>query len=99
MINYFTSGVAIAIVLGALHVLGTPVHAVANASHVKGDRLDTQAIEESCGDWPYYHHACLHDLTNTSHARRRARIMARTNQRQKSFLALFDSRNWKRWRD
>jgi len=88
VIKYFTSGIAIAIVLGTLHAVGTQADVLANASHLKGDRLDTRAIEEPCGDWPYYHHACLRDLTNTSHVRRRARIMARTNHRQKSFLAL-----------
>ena len=88
MIKFLTTGIAIAGLLGALHVLGAPVDVLASASHLKGDRLDTPAIEESCGDWPYYHHACLRDLTNTSHARRRARIVARTNHRQKSFLAL-----------
>jgi hypothetical protein len=88
VIKFLTTGIAIAGLLGAPHVLGAPVDVLAGASHVKGDRLDTPAIEESCGDWPYYHHACLRDLTNTSHARRRARIMARTNHRQKSFLAL-----------
>ena len=72
MIKFLTSGIAIAGLLGALHVLGTPVNVLASASHLKGDRLDTPAIEESCGDWPYYHHACLRDLANTSHARRRA---------------------------
>jgi hypothetical protein len=88
VIKFLTSGIAIAGLLGALHVLGTPVNVLASASHVKGDRLDRPAIEESCGDWPYYHHACLRDLTNTGHVRRRARIMARTNHRQKSFLAV-----------
>ena len=88
MIKFLTSGIAIAIVLGALHAVGTQADVLASASHLKGDRLDTRAIEGSCGDWPYYHHACLRDLTSTSHARRRARIMARTNHRQKSFLAL-----------
>ena len=88
MIKYFTSGIAIAIVLGPLHAAGTQPDVLANAPYLKGDRLGTRAIEESCGDWPYYHHACLRDLTSTSHARRRARIMARTNHRQKSFLAL-----------
>ena len=29
-----------------------------SASHVKGDRLDTRAIEESCDDWPYITPAC-----------------------------------------
>jgi hypothetical protein len=88
VIKFLTSGIAITGLLGALHVLGTPLNVLASASHAKGDRLDAPAIEESCGDWPYYHHACLRDLTNTSHARRTARIMARTNHRQKSFLAL-----------
>jgi hypothetical protein len=86
VIKFLTSGIAIAIVLGALHAVGTQADVLASASHPKGDRLDTRAIEESCGDWPYYHHACLRDAT-TSHARRRARIMARANHRQKSFLA------------
>ena len=88
VIKFLTSGIAIAGVLGALHVVGTHADILAGASRGKGDRLDNRAIEEPCGDWPYYHHACLRDLTNTSHARRRARIMARTNHRQKSFLAL-----------
>jgi hypothetical protein len=88
VIKFLTSGIAIAGLLGALHAVGTQADVLANASHPKGDRLDRPAIEESCGDWPYYHHACLRDLTNTGHARRRARIMARTNHRQKSFLAV-----------
>jgi hypothetical protein len=100
VIKFLTSGIAIAGVLGALHVVGTHADVLAGASVGKGDRLDNRAIEESCGDWPYYHHACPRDLTDTSRARRKARIMARTYHRQTSFLAfLRDSRNSEGRRD
>jgi hypothetical protein len=87
VIKFLTSGIAIAGVLGALHVVGTHADVLADASHSKGDRLDNRRIEESCGDWPYYHQACPRDLTNTSRTRRKARIILRTNHRQTSFLA------------
>jgi hypothetical protein len=87
VIKFLTSGIAIAGVLGVLHVVGTQADVLAGASHAKGDRLDSRPIEAACGDWPYYHHVCLRDLTNTSRARRKARIISRTNHRRTSFLA------------
>jgi hypothetical protein len=72
VIKFLTSGIAIAGVLGVLHVVGTQADVLAGASHAKGDRLDSRPIEAACGDWPYYHHVCLRDLTNTSRARRKA---------------------------
>lgn len=86
MIKFLTSGIAIAGLLGALHVVGTQADVLAGASHAKGDRLDTRPIEATCGDWPYYHHACPRDLTNTNHPRRKVRIISQTNHRKMSFL-------------
>lgn len=85
MIKFLTSGIAIAGLLGALHVAGTQADALAGASQPKGDRLDR--LEASCGEWPYYHHVCPRDSRNTHGSRRKIRIIAQTNHRKTSFLA------------
>ena len=87
MIKFLTSGIAIAGLLGALHVVGTQADVLAGTSHAKGDRLDSQRVEASCGDWPYYHQACPRDLTNKNRARRKVRIISQTNHPKTSFLA------------
>jgi hypothetical protein len=87
VIRFLTSGIAIAGLLGALHVVGTQADVLASASHPKGDRLDGRPIEASCGDWPYYHRACPRNLTNMNRPRRKVRIISQTNHRQTSFLA------------
>jgi hypothetical protein len=69
VIKFLTSGIAIAGLLGALHIVGTQADILAAASHAKGDRLDSRPIEASCGDWPYYHRACLRDGIGSSDIR------------------------------
>jgi hypothetical protein len=76
VIKFLTSGVAIAGLLGALHVVGTQAYVLSGASHPKGDRLDRFPIEASCGDWPYYHHACPRDLKDANRHRRKVRIIS-----------------------
>jgi hypothetical protein len=89
VIKFLTAGIAIAGLCGALQVVGTQADVLAGASKIgaKGDRLDLQPIQASCGDWPYYHHTCLRDLTNKNNPRRRVRIISQTNHRRTSFVA------------
>ena len=87
MIKFLATGIAIAGVLAALLVGGTHAGVLAVTSQPKGDRLDTRVIEEACGDWPYYHHSCRPDPTNTSRTRRNARILSSTHHRHTSLLA------------
>jgi hypothetical protein len=86
VIKVLTTGITIAgLFLAALHVVGTRADVLVGGSHAKGDRLDSRPVEDLCGDWPYYHHACLRDLTNNAHAGRKRRIVSRTIHR-KTFL-------------
>lgn len=87
MIKFLISGIAITGLLGALLVGGTQADVLAGAAHAKGDRLDRQPIEASCGDWPYYHHVCQRDLINKNRPWRKNRITSQTNHRKISFLA------------
>jgi hypothetical protein len=89
VIKILTGGIAIAGLWGALHVVGTQTDVLASASQItaKGDRLDLQPIRAACGDWPYYHQACLSDLTNKNSPRRKIRIISQANHRRTSFLA------------
>jgi hypothetical protein len=91
VIKFLTSGIAIAGLLGALHVVGTQADVLSGASHPKGDRLDRFPIEASCGDWPYYHHACPRDLKDANRHRRKVRIISQTNHRKTSLLAFLRS--------
>jgi hypothetical protein len=84
VIKLLTSGIAIAGLLGALHVVGTQADVLAAGSHPKGDRLDSRPIDASCGDWPYHHYAC--DLKNANRHRRKVRIVSHANYRGTSFL-------------
>jgi hypothetical protein len=85
VIKLLTSGLVIAGLLAALQVVGTHANVLMNAPHSKGDRLDSRSTEASCGDWPYYHHACPGGLANTNLAKRKRQITARTNHRLTSF--------------
>jgi hypothetical protein len=90
MIKFLTVGIAVAVVSGiALDVLGTGTEVMASSSQVigKGDRLDTPSIETVCGEWPFYHHVCQHDLKKSERVRK-LRITSRTSQRQRTFLTL-----------
>jgi len=90
MIKFLTAGIAAVIALGiALDVLGTGTAVMASASQIigKGDRLDTQSNEPLCGPWPFYHHACPHDLKKSERARK-VRVMSQTSQRHRPFLTL-----------
>jgi hypothetical protein len=85
--RFLIFGIAIAGVLTALHVVGTHAGVLADASLGKGDRLDNRRIEESCGDWPYYHQACPRDLKSKDRSSRKGRIISQTNHRKPSFFA------------
>ena len=87
VIKFLTSGIAIAGILSALHAVGTQADVLANASHPKGDRLNSRPIDESCGDWPYYHYVCPRDLKSKDRSWRKVRINSQTNHRKTSFLA------------
>jgi hypothetical protein len=89
VIKILTAGIAIAGLCGAPHFVGTQADVLADGSQIaaKGDRLDVQPIRASCGDWPYYHHTCLSDLTNQNSPRRKIRIISQANHRRTSFLA------------
>lgn len=90
MIKFLTAGIAAAIALGiALDVLGTETEVMASSSQVigKGDRLDSRSDEALCGQWPFYHHACQHDLKKSEPARK-VRVMSHVSQRHRTFLSL-----------
>jgi hypothetical protein len=89
VIKFLTAAIAIAGLCGALQVVATQADVLAGASKIgaKGDRLDLQPIQASCGDWPFYHQACPSDLTNKKSARRKIRIISQANRRRKSFIA------------
>jgi hypothetical protein len=86
VIKVLTTGITIAgLFWGALHVVGTQADVLVGGSEAKGDRLGSRPVEDLCGDWPYYHHACAHDLTNNDRPRRKRHIVSRTIHR-KTFL-------------
>jgi len=85
MIKFLTASIVAVILLGlALYVFGTETEVMASSSQLgqKGDRLD----DISCGDWPYYHHACLHDLKKSDRRTRKVRVVSLTNHRHPTFL-------------
>lgn len=89
MIKFLTAGIAATILLGVLlNVLGTESEVRASSSQVatKGDRLDKQPNEPLCGDWPFYHHACLRDLKNSDGHARKVRVKSQANRRHPTFL-------------
>jgi len=91
MTKFLTAGIAATIVLAiACFVLGTGAEVMASSSQVasKGDRLDNRFNDTLCGDWPFYHHACPHDLKNSDRRARTARVISRTNHRHQTFLTL-----------
>jgi hypothetical protein len=91
MIKFLTASIAVAFVLGiAFDVFGTGTEVMANSSQVagKGDRLDNSSTETVCGEWPFYHHTCSHDLKKSDGRARKLRIMSRTSQRHRTFLTL-----------
>jgi hypothetical protein len=82
------SFVAAAFLCAALYVLGTETEVMASASLTdqKADRLDIQANEISCGEWPYYHHSCLRDLKKPDGRARKVRVISAANHRRPTFL-------------
>ncbi len=94
MIKLLSASIAATTLLAvALYVLGTETELMARTSQVaaKGDRLDNQPMETMCGDWPYYHHACLHDPRNSDGRARKVRIASRTKHRHPTFLSLLSN--------
>ena len=89
MIKFLTASFVAATFLGiAIYVLGTETEVMASASQVgqKGDRLDNRSNEISCGDWPYYHQACLRDLKKSDGRARKVRVISLTDHRRPTFL-------------
>ena len=92
MIKFLTASIASAVLLGAaLLVVGTQTDVMANGPEpiAKADRLDHGLVEDACGDWPYYHHACLRDLTNNDGRLRKVRIIRQTDRRRSTTLSSF----------
>jgi hypothetical protein len=88
MIKFLPAGIAATMILGiALNVLGTRNEVMASVSQVtgKGDRLDDRS-ESLCGRWPFYHHACQHDLKNSGERARKVRVLSQKGQRHRTFL-------------
>jgi hypothetical protein len=91
MIKFLTGSIAATILLGfVLNVLGTKTEVMASSSQVavKGDRLDIRPNETLCGDWPFYHHACVRDLKESDGRARKVRIISQANRRHPTFLTL-----------
>jgi hypothetical protein len=91
MIKFLTTSIAATILLGVvLNMLGTGTEVMAGSSQVaaKGDRLDNRPNENVCGEWPFYHHACLPDLKNPNGRARKVRVISQTNHRHPTFLTL-----------
>jgi hypothetical protein len=83
--------IAATILLGVvLNILGTGTEVMAGSSQVaaKGDRLDNRPNENVCGEWPFYHHACLPDLKNPNGRAQKVRVISQTNHRHPTFLTL-----------
>jgi hypothetical protein len=92
MIKFLTVSIASAVLFGmALHVVGTQADVMASGSNpiAKGDRLDKRPTESVCGDWPFYHHACLHDLKNSDGRARKVRVIRQADRRRPGFLNSF----------
>jgi hypothetical protein len=89
MLKFLTASFVAAAFLGfALYAFGTETEVMASASQVgqKGDRLDDRLDEISCGDWPYYHHVCLHDLKKSDGRTRKVRVISLSKHRRPGFL-------------
>jgi hypothetical protein len=89
MIRFLTAGIAVTFVLGvALYVLGTGTEVMASSSPIiaKGDRLDIRPNEPLCGPWPFYHHACQHDLKSSSGSARKVRVISQASRKHQTFL-------------
>ena len=89
MIKVLTATIATTIILGAvLYGFGTETEVMASASQFgqKGDRLDIRANEISCGEWPYYHHACLSDPKKSDGRARKVRIISLAAHHRPTFL-------------
>ena len=89
MIKVLIATIATAIILGAaLYGFGTETEVMASVSQFdqKGDRLDIQSNEISCGDWPYYYHACLRDLKKSDGRARKVRIISLAIHHRPTFL-------------
>jgi hypothetical protein len=89
VIKFLTASFVAATFVGAvLHVLGTETEVMASASLIgqKADRLDNQSNEILCGDWPYYHQACLRDLKKSDGRARKVRVIPIANHRRPTFL-------------
>jgi hypothetical protein len=92
MIKFLTISIASVVLFGiAFHVVGTQADVMASGSTpiAKADRLDNQPIENVCGDWPYYHHACLRDLTSSDGHSRKVRVIRQADRRRPAFLKSF----------
>jgi hypothetical protein len=92
MIKFLTVSIASAVLFGmALHVVGTQADVMASGSNpiAKGDRLDKRPTESVCGDWPYYHHACLRDLTRSDGRARKVRVIRQAHHVRPGFLSSF----------
>jgi hypothetical protein len=89
VIKFLTASFVAATFLGiALYVLGSESEVMASSSQAaaKGDRLENRPSEPTCGDWPYYHHACLRSLRNSDARTRKVRII-QTSRRHPTMLA------------
>jgi hypothetical protein len=75
----------------AVHTAGTQADVMASGSNpiAKGDRLDKRPTESVCGDWPYYHHACLRDLTSSDGRARKVRVIRQAHRGRPGFLNSF----------
>ncbi len=91
MIKVLTATIATTIILGAaLYGFGTETEVMASTAETgqKADRLDSISNEISCGDWPYYHQACLRDLKNPDGRARKVRIISLHHHRRLTFQNL-----------
>jgi hypothetical protein len=91
MIKFLTASIAVTVLSVVIpNVLGTKTEVRASSSQVatKGDRIDKQPNEPLCGDWPFYHHACLVDPKNSDRHARKVRVKLQANRRHPTFLTL-----------
>jgi hypothetical protein len=91
MIKFLVASIAAAFALGiAFDLFGTGAEVMASSSQIarKGDRLDNPSTETVCGEWPFYHHTCSHDLKNSDGRARKLRIISRASQQHRTFLTL-----------
>jgi hypothetical protein len=92
MIKFLIVGIPSAFLFAvAVHSVGTQADVMASGADpiAKGDRLDKRPTESVCGDWPYYHHACLRDLTSADGRARKVRMIRRADRRRPGFLNSF----------